>query len=174
MKKKVLIVRSVSFQQLDQNMTEIVNRFPVQDYSIHLLTHGHGMEQARTYTAVSEILDYESRKNFSFFHLPGRLKKKDINYSGPYEAIIVPVTNKTGTGFLNVLAMAGRIRSHSIYICNLISEMREISRKEILGQMIKSFFFSFLAVLMAVPLAVTALPVVLVSLGKQRESSGKK
>ncbi|MCP5049377.1 MAG: hypothetical protein GY940_19560 [bacterium] len=174
MKKRVLIIRSVSFQQLDKNLNAIVKRFPADEFQFHLLTHSHGIERARTYSALSEIVDYESRKNFTPFHVPRRLRKNvknqtDHQNKSSYEAIIVPVTNQTGTGFLNVLAMTLRIPARSIYICNMVSDIREISRKKVLAQVAKSSLFSCLAALITLPVAVLGLPLLLFSLGKRKE-----
>jgi hypothetical protein len=153
MKKKALIVRSISFQQLDKNLDAIVRRFP--GYEFHLLTHSHGIDGAANYTSISKVIDYGSRKNFSFFHAPGELK----NVLPSYDAIIVPVTNMTGAGFLNVFLMALRIPSHSIYRCNLISEIREIPGKTILFHAFKSFSLSVFSAVLTIPLVIVFLPV---------------
>lgn len=158
MKEKVLIIRSVSFQQLDQNLAAIVKEFPSESFELHLLTHGHGMERAHTYQALSTIFDYERRGNFTFFYLPSALKKQT------YDTVIVPVTNKTGLGFLNVLALAYRIRSKRIIICNMVSEFRQVSRPGILLRGIKALLFSLLAGLGTVLVGVVLSPYLLIRL----------
>lgn len=157
MKKKVLIIRSVSFQQLDKNLEKIEKQFPVfgGEWECHLLTHDHGTRRAASYKAISQIIAYGSRRNFTFFHLPLRLRKSRKNY----EAVVVPVTNKTGAGFLNVLAMTLRIPSASIYICNLTSDIWKVPRKKIVFQVVKSSLFSLLSVVLVLPLVVFFLPV---------------
>ena len=155
MKKKVLIIRSVSFQQLDKNLEKIESQFPVSKkdlWEFHLLTHSHGVQRAVSYKAISQIIDYKSRRNFTFFHLPPVLKKSR------YGAIVVPVTNKTGAGFLNVLAMVLRIPSDSIYICNLTSDIWKVSRKRIVFQVVKSGLFSLFSVVLLLSLLVFLLP----------------
>lgn len=165
MKKKILIIRAVSFQQLDKNLNAIVKGFPAGQFELYLLTHGHGMERAKTYKALSGIIDYRSRKNFSLFHLPRVLKKKSLKKENLfYEAVIVPVTNTSARGFLNVLALARRIPSHSIYICNLVSDIREISRTQIVLDMFKGTLFTIFAALLAVPLAIILIPPLLIGL----------
>ena len=158
MKEKVLIIRSVSFQQLDQNLVAIEKQFPLDKFELHLLTHGHGMERARTYRALSGIFDYEHRGNFSLFNVPAILKEIVFN------SVIVPVTNKTGLGFLNVLALAARIHTRKILLCNMVSELREISRTDILWQGFKSILFSLLAGLVTVLMAVVTAPYLLIRL----------
>jgi hypothetical protein len=160
MKKKILIIRSVSFQQLDKNLTAIVQRFPLEEYELHLLTHAHGLERAKSYRAITEIIEYDSRKNFTFFHVPRNLK----NNHTQYDAIVIPVTNTSGVGFLNVQALALRIPSQSIYMCNLVSEMPEISRLGIWTQIVKAGLFSALAAVLAIPLSLFAFPVLLAAL----------
>ena len=157
MKKKILIIRSVSFQQLDKNLNALVKEFPAHQYELHLLTHGHGMERAKTYKALSKIIDYSSRKNFTFFHLPTLLHKK-------YDAIIIPVTNTTGTGFLNVQALALRIPARKIYICNMVSRIWEISQSRILMDMFKGFVFTVFSLALTLPAALILVPPLLLGL----------
>ena len=156
MKKKILVIRSVSFQQLDKNLAAIETQFPISEgeYEIHLLTHAHGIPHAQSYTAVSHIIDYGSRGNFSFFHLPRCLKRSKSTLPTGYEAIVVPVTNMSGAGFLNVLLMSLRIPAASIYICNLVSEMWKVPRRQILFRAFKSLFYSLLAAASVLPLLI--------------------
>jgi hypothetical protein len=163
---------------LDKNLEKIEKQFPVSrgEWECHLLTHGHGTQRALSYKAISQIIAYGSRSNFTFFHLPPGLRKTgkdngDRNRKPGYEAIIVPVTNKTGAGFLNVLAMTLRIPSGSIYICNLTSEMWKVSRRKIVFQVIKSSLFSLLSIVLALPLVVFILPVLGFFFIKERFSS---
>lgn len=139
MEKKILIIRSVSFQQLDKNLIQVKETFLAADTTFYLLTHSHGIERAGKYGMFSEIIDYQSRKDFSFFHLPQRLKKEK------FHAVIVPVTNKTGAGFLNVFAMALRIKAEKVYCCTPASDIRQAPRKEIISKLLKATFFSALA-----------------------------
>ena len=172
MKKKLLVIRSVSFQQLDKNLEAIETNFPVSNgsWEFHLLTHAHGVQRAKSYQAISRIIDYGSRKNFTVFHLPQCLKKKKEVYDG----VMVPVTNKTAVGFLNVLVMALRIPSASIYICNLTSRIWKISRKKILLQALKSCIFSFLSLVFIIPFLVIFLLVLPLSfiIGRWRKKKG--
>lgn len=157
MTKQALIIRSVSFQQLDRNLVAIGKRFGSRGdgFRLHLLTHSHGTGRARSYSDIEEIIDYGSLKNFSFFHVPAVLKRER------YDAVIVPVTNKSGVGFLNVLAMTLRIKCTRIYICNLTSDIWEITRGNIRFKAVRAFFLSILAALLALPGMVLAVPVLL-------------
>jgi len=177
MKKKVLLVRSVSFQQLDKNLNGIVALFSTDEYEFHLLTHGHGLQRAATYGAVSRIIDYGSRGNFSFFHFPSGLERAaSRGVAESYDMVIVPVTNISGVGFLNVLAMALRLPARKIYVCNLVSEIFPLSRSRIVVRLARSMLtmvFSALATLTAaLLLAGAALPLMAVTKGSR--VAGKK
>ncbi|MDQ1354160.1 MAG: hypothetical protein QG657_4469 [Acidobacteriota bacterium] len=156
MEKKILIIRSVSFQQLDKNLIQVKETFPAADITFYLLTHSHGIERAGKYGIFSEIIDYQSPKDFSFFHLPKRLKKEK------FHAVIVPVTNKTGAGFLNVFAMALRIKAEKIYCCNAASEIRQAPRPGIISKLLKATFFSVLAFILTLG-SILLLPLLLLA-----------
>lgn len=139
MGKKILIIRSVSFQQLDKNLGPLKEMFAAPDTIFYLLTHAHGIERAGQYGLFTEIIDYETRKNFSFFHMPRRLKEEI------FEAVIVPVTNKSGAGFLNVFLAVLRMKTKSIYGCTPASDIWVISRPQIFSRLLKATFFSAIA-----------------------------
>lgn len=147
MKKNVLIIRSVSFQQLDKNIIRIKEAEAFAgpdsiDWAFYLLTHSHGTNRARKYETLSGIFDYRSRKNFSFFHIPKKLAKEK------FHAVIVPVTNKTGAGFLNVFLMTLRLKTKKIYCCNLVSDIWEIPRLKIIFQLFRSMLFSLVSLVL--------------------------
>lgn len=134
--KRILIIRSVSFQQLDKNLVQVKETFSGQEVSLYLLTHSHGVERGEKYGIFTGVIDYESPGDFSFFHLPNQLKKEK------FQAVIVPVSNQTGAGFLNVFALALRIRPREIYCCTPSSDIRLVPRKEIITRLLKAGFFS--------------------------------
>jgi hypothetical protein len=170
-KKVVLIIRSVSFQQLDKNLEAVSRRFPGHEF--HLLTHPHGRERAGSYALIDRIFDYDSRRNFSFFHVPCLIRRKKENSVLPYEAVVVPVTNKTGVGFLNVMMMALRIPSRGVYVCNMTSEIWTVSHRQIVLRSLRSSAFSLLAGVFTVPVGIISglvlLPFELVSRLRGRE-----
>jgi len=160
MSKKILIIRSVSFQQLDKNMEAIDRMFPSSkgEWEYHLLTHSHGIPRARSYKALAKCIDYDSSRNFTFFHIPDCFKKERENLKNKkkhkikYKGIFVPVTNNSGTGFLNVLMMCLRIPANDIYVCNLNSKIWRIPKKRIIFQAFKSFLLSIISLLLIFPL----------------------
>ncbi len=158
--KKVLVIRSVSFQQLDKNLPRIMKRFPGSEF--YLLTHTHGTNRAKKYAGLAGIIDYSSRKNFTFSHLP-----RECREAG-FDAVVVPVTNQTGAGFLNVFLMALRVGAGEYYCCNMVSEIWKVPRWKTIGRFLGGIFYSGLSVIFSA-LLVVLLPLLLpISLLKKK------
>jgi len=121
--QKILIIRSAGFQQLDKNMPEIVRHFP--DSRISLLTHEHGVQPAQKYRELNRIHVYPYAASFH----PRRRVPELAGKS--FDAVVVLVANLSGSGFLNVLRFALTIRAKRYYICNLVSEIREVRPADI-------------------------------------------
>lgn len=120
---EVLIIRSSSFQQLDKNMPEIVRRFP--DCRISLLTHEHGVQPARKYRELDHIYVYPHTASF-------HPRRRAPELSGKaFDAVIVLVANLSGSGFLNVLRFTLTIRAKRHYLCNLVSDIQEVTSASI-------------------------------------------
>ncbi|WP_248929433.1 hypothetical protein [Paenibacillus hamazuiensis] len=149
--KDLLIIRSASFQQLDKNLPLLMNAFP--EHQFHMLTHEHGIQLARKYKVLERIITYPHKKSFSFWRQVPELKKEK------FDSLIIPVSNLTGAGFLNVLLYSLTISAEQRYLCNLVGELKLISAGNIVGMGIKSIVFSFISVL------ITALAVVPLLLG---------
>jgi hypothetical protein len=141
-KQQTLIIRSVSFQQLDKNIIAIAEKFPGH---LYLLTHVHGMLSAMKYSQLKGAIPYESRRNFSFFYMP------PVFRFPAFDNTIIPVTNLSGKGFLNVFLLAFRIRTKHIFICNLNSEIRPLSRLSILQKALVSLFTSIISLILTLP-----------------------
>ncbi len=122
--RRVLIIRSVSLQQLDLIIGAISDKF--SDALIDILTPPHNHSHCEKYDTVSEIIDYPDKCSFSCFTLPEEIKNRR------YNTVVVPVSNQKGSGFLNVLFMALRIDAKEIYTCNLATEIKRVSRFTIL------------------------------------------
>ena len=73
MKKKILIIRSISMQQLDNLMSKLYTEYPDADFFI--LTHSHAIKRCGKYKKIAGIIDYKSSKNFGFFHIPENINK---------------------------------------------------------------------------------------------------
>ena len=121
--KRLLTIRSASFQQLDNNFPLIRSHFP--EHEIHLLTHEHGRKLAEKYAFVSKVIVYPTAGNFSSaVHLPELKGDK-------YDDVLVPVTNLSGAGFANVFAFALSLSAGSVHQCNLIGKIIELKAGEI-------------------------------------------
>ncbi len=163
--KELLVIRSASFQQLDKNLVMIRERFP--DHKLSLLTHEHGVLLAQKYKDIDQIYVYPYTESFAYRRKVRELQKKE------FETVIIPVTNLSGAGFVNVFLFSLTLQAKKRFVCNVISELREISRTQILlmGLGNKLFsFFSFLCTMMVGFLTVLLLPLMLVQIeSKERK-----
>ena len=148
--KDILIIRSVSFQQLDKNLPIVKKRFP--DHKISVLTHEHGAPLARKYKDVETVYIYPYRGGFQY-------KDRANEISGTiFDAVIIPVANITGAGFFNVLKFSLSIKTGRRMICNVTSEITEIKPAAIRLIGVKNGMFSALSMVLT---SVLALPLVL-------------
>lgn len=152
--KELLIIRSVSFQQLDMNLPAIRKAYP--DCQVSLLTHEHGVKLAKKYKDIAQIYVYPYKGGFKKSNKVPDFADKE------FEAVVVPVTNLSGVGFDNVLAYATTIKSREFVLCTVTSELKPITRSKIRTVRMRNFLFKGVAALLSVILAV---PVVIVLLG---------
>ena len=161
--KEILIIRSVSFQQLDKNLPVIRERYP--DHKISVLTHEHGALLARKYKDVETVYIYPFREGFRYGNKADGINDKI------FDAVIIPVANVTAAGFFNVLKFSLSIKTGQRMICNVVSEMREIQPGSIRLAGMRSGMISALSAaltcIIAVPL-VLFLPLRLFLLQKKR------
>lgn len=137
--KKVLIIRSVSFQQLDLNLPAIKEKY--KDCNICLLTHEHGVKLAEKYSDIDEIYVYPYKDSFNIKNKVKELGNID------FEAVVVPVTNITGGGFFNVLKFSKSIKCRERVICNVISDIKAFTMGNIYWLQIKNVIMNVVSVL---------------------------
>lgn len=141
--KSLLIIRSVSFQQLDLNLPEIKKKFP--DHKVCLLTHPHGLELAKKYKDIDEVYSYDYTGAF-------QSKNKVPQIQGTsFDAVIIPVTNLSGSSFENVLQYGVSIRAKEYYMCNLISEITRITKGGVWTKKVLCNVYRLIAVILAIP-----------------------
>lgn len=161
--KELLIIRSVSFQQLDMNLKEILSTYP--EYKVTLLTHEHGVKLAEKYKEIDEIVVYPYKNSFSYFRpvheLEGRLM----------DVVIIPVTNMTGAGFSNVLWFSLTIKARQRVICNLVSQLKGVSGLDIVFLGVKNTLYSVLAGLLSGIVGLISLPYLLLKLTRIEKKS---
>ena len=137
--KNILIIRSVSFQQLDLNLTAIKEKYA--PCNISLLTHEHGVKLAEKYSEIEKIYVYKYKDGFNIANKSKELS--EINF----DVVVVPVTNINGGGFFNVLKFSKAINAKERVLCNVISDIRSFTMGDIYLLEIKSFLMKFIAIL---------------------------
>ena len=137
--KNILIIRSVSFQQLDLNLPAIKEKY--KDCSISLLTHEHGVKLAEKYSDIDNIYVYPYKEGFNIDNKVKELEKEH------FEAVIVPVTNITGGGFYNVLKFSKSIDCKERVMCNVISELKSFTMKDLYYLQFKNFLMNIVSTL---------------------------
>lgn len=148
-RRKVLILRSVSLQQLDQNLPAVQAAFPGAEF--HLLTHPHAVAECHKVPGLAQVIPLPSAAPFSPFRLPGGIRRQG------YAATVVPVSNLSGAGFANVFLTALASGAQEIYRCDLVSEITRIEKPALLGRFLASFPLRLLALTLTAVLVVPAL-----------------
>lgn len=138
--KKLLIIRSVSFQQLDTNLKTIKEEFP--KHEIHLLTHEHGEKLAKKYKDIKKIWIYPYKQGFGYNKRCKELKKER------FDDLIVPCTNLSGTGFMNVFLFSLTIPAKR-YWCNMISEIKPFYSINIIIWWMRSQVYKLIALILS-------------------------
>ncbi|PKM82364.1 MAG: hypothetical protein CVU89_05010 [Firmicutes bacterium HGW-Firmicutes-14] len=149
--QEVLIIRSVSFQQLDKNIKAIREKY--RNCRISLLTHEHGVKLAEKYKNIYRVYVYPYQGSFSYGKPVKELENRD------FDTVIIPVTNISGAGFSNVCLFALTIKAKKYVICNMVSDLREISRAGVFAVVAKNAVISVLASLFTVLIGVVVLPI---------------
>ena len=152
--KKVLIVRSVSFQLLDKLFPKIKALFNTADFSI--LTHPHGVAIAQATKSYEQVISYNRMQNFTFWKpIPQELHRS-------FDVVVVPVSNLSSGGFCNVLLFSLKIKASARYTCNSVGQLRPITTKDIVLKWLNSILFKALALLFTF---IIGIPIVLLSGG---------
>ncbi|MBF0536986.1 MAG: hypothetical protein HQL03_01900 [Nitrospirae bacterium] len=135
--KKVLIIRSTGFQHLDRILSKLREAYPQGE--ICLLTHQHGKPLAQKYADINHVYVYPYTGAFSFLRVPKELKGQH------FDAVIVPVGNITGAGFLNVLLFSFRVRTDSRLICNISLDLIPLTRLALTASLLRSSVYTAIA-----------------------------
>lgn len=145
--KNILIVRSVSFQQLDLNLPAIKEKYA--PCNISLLTHEHGVKLAEKYSDIDKIYVYPIKNGFNIANKVKELA--NINF----DVVVVPVTNINGGGFFNVLKFSKCINTKERVMCNVVSDVKAFTIRKIYWMEFKTVIMqiiSFLATIILSPL----------------------
>lgn len=135
--KKLLIIRSASMQQLDKNLKTIIQKFP--DYEYHILTHEHSVKLVEKYNVIKKTIVYPYRESFSIKRQVPELQNET------YDVVIIPVANLTGAGFFNVFQFSLSLKAKKRVVCNLISDLWDITPGQIRWMRIKHIMMSIIS-----------------------------
>ena len=117
---KVLIVRSAPIQQLDASLTKIRSVF--QNPSISILSHQHSVELLQKYHDIERIIPYPYKDSFDF------KRKVSFDSVSQFDHAVVMVGKLSRSGFVTVLLFALALPVKKIWICNLIGQLKFISK----------------------------------------------
>lgn len=163
--KNILIIRSVSFQQLDLNLSSIKERY--SPCKISLLTHEHGVKLAEKYSDIEKVYVYPYKSGFSISNKVDQLS--NVNF----DVVVIPVTNINGGGFFNVLKFSKSINAKERVICNVISSIIPFTTRSVYFLEIKSFLMKSISILLTAILSPIILIILLLKLNliKNKELS---
>lgn len=148
MTNRLLIIRSASMQQLDKNLPEILRAFP--DFEIDMLTHEHSVKLVEKYDVIKNVIVYQYTGSFD---------SKQRVYVDTYDAVLVLVTNLSGSSFYNVLNFSLNINAKKRFICNLVSDIWEVTPSDIKIMKVKS---NTMSVLSSIATAILFIPLILI------------
>lgn len=148
--KRLLIIRSVSLQQLDSNIIEIKKKFP--EYHISLLAHEHGAKLAEKYDDIDDIVVYPFNCSFSWHN---QARFDDLE---EFDDLVVPVGNISGAGFFNVMFFSLFIPTKRRWLCNLVSDIKPLSTFAIVMLGIRNFVFSVVSIAITCAISIVAIP----------------
>lgn len=154
--KNILIIRSVSFQQLDLNIPVIKDKY--SPCSISILTHEHGVKLAEKYSYINQIYIYPYKDGFNINHKVNGLAKSN------FDLVVVPVTNINGGGFFNVLNFSKSINCKERVICNVIGNITPFTINKIYLLEIKNFLMKLISILATIIVSPIVLIVLLIKL----------
>lgn len=144
--KKLLIVRSASFWQLDINLPQIKKQF--SDYQLAILTHSSGVDKAKEYECISEIYEYKYNGSFNKKNVVKEIQNQK------FDAVIILVTNLTGAFFENAIGYGCSIRAKEYYICNMVSELEKITKFNLFQRKFINLVIKICAGILTVPIGI--------------------
>jgi hypothetical protein len=130
--KNILVIRCTNLQHLDKVFMKLKAEFPGARAA--LLTHRHGALQAEAYTET--VVVYPYTENYGFLRSLKSLD--DMNF----DAVVIPVGNISGSGFLNVFMFALTIKAASRFTCNLALALTPLSKTKIIALLLRNGIYT--------------------------------
>lgn len=115
---KILIIRSVSLQQLDAMLPVVKSKF--SNCEIYILAHEHGAKLAEKYEDIKRVIVYPYKSGFT------KSQPADFGDIEEFDNVIVPVGNITGAGFYNVRKFALSVPNKKLWQCNMVNEFKQL------------------------------------------------
>lgn len=117
MKRSILIVRTVSVEKLSPVLDACVARWP--EHPLVVVTSPGREGELRLDPRIAAIVPYAMVA--AGFSAP-------IEYASPVEAVVVPVANRGGSGYANVLRACRRLRATSWFLASYSRTLTPVSR----------------------------------------------
>lgn len=114
----VLIIRTVSVEKLSPVLDACRARWP--ENPLIIVTSPARGSELRTDPRITEIIPYPT--GASGFEEP-------IRSEHALEAVVVPVANRSGSGYANVMRACRRLNARSWYLASYSRELRALSRQ---------------------------------------------
>ncbi|MBF0486718.1 MAG: hypothetical protein HQK98_01025 [Nitrospirae bacterium] len=132
MMRNILVIRCTNLQHLDKVFKRLRAEFP--DAKTTLLTHRHGAAQAASYTEA--VVVYPYTKNYGFFR--GMKSLSEMNF----DAVVIPVGNISGSGFLNVFLFTLTIKAALRFTCNSALELKPLPKRKIIALLFRNILYT--------------------------------
>lgn len=142
--KKLLIVRSVNFLQLDINILKIKEQFP--NYQIDILTNSKTADTAKKYECVTNVYPYNFSGSFDKKNIVKEIQDKE------FDVIIILVNNVSGLFFENVIHFGYSIKAKEYYICNIVSELKKITKFDLIKNDLVNLVVKICSFILTIPI----------------------
>ncbi|MBM7866714.1 hypothetical protein GTO89_08155 [Heliobacterium gestii] len=139
--KWCLLIRAVSFQQIDKIVPALVQEYPGMKLAI--LTHAHGRDMAAGYGEVDEVLVYPEVGSFDPAKVPEAVRSRR------WDTVVAPVANVSGSGFYNVLRFSLAIPARQHVQINLPGQLSPLTSAGLMATGARNGAFTLLAALAA-------------------------
>ena len=130
-KSRILVIKSVSFKELDIALEHVKNEQP--DHEIELLLHAPSVLLDEVYPFINRFHFYVEEGKIEKKYLPSEVKKTR------YDEVVVPVNKRFGRGFYNVLLAAKSIEAERIIMYEI---GKDTAKKTIVHRKHEVFLFS--------------------------------
>lgn len=128
-----LIIRSTSTQNLEKQMPSISEH--LANGTVDVLTHKEGYGSIQEKFPDAGIVLYPFEEDFSPSRvLFGTLADQKIR---KYKTVVVPMSNRSGDGYLNVLLFSLFLNPDRIVSCDKQGTLRTVSKRHILLRSVK-------------------------------------